>query len=70
MIVAVFATDSPKGFQALELLRFYRRGQVASPSVFGLCAPLSAWHRQDFSKKCYFSFVKRCAVFTKAQYVL
>lgn len=70
MIVAVFATDSPKGFQAPELLRFYRRGQVASLSVFGLCAPLSAWRRQDFSKKCYFSFVKRCAVFTKAQYVL
>ena len=70
MIVAVFATDSPKGFQPPELLRICRRSAAPQRPVFVLYALLLAFGRQDFSKKCYFSFVKRCAVFTKAQYVL
>ena len=70
MIVAVFATDSPKGFGRSKLLRFCRRARAVGQIDFGLSATLVALRRQDFSKKCYFSFVKRRAVFTKAQYVL
>lgn len=70
MIVSVFATDSLKGFQALKLLRICRELSAALHLVFGLQTLLFDAGCHDFSKKCYFSFVKRYAVFTKTQYVL